>query len=262
MPRYEIEVIHKAVSVLRVLADSETECGASEIARRIGLGRSSTFRLLYTLQQEGMVRQDPHTRRYRLGPELSVLGRAASDQFELRREARPHMEALTAQTGLPTFLNVPGTHDVICVEHVTSLNTIELYGRVGHTLPYHACPSGYVLLAYGPSDRLDRVLASRLPTFGPNTPHAESLLRIVADTRSRGYASARDDLEEGVSSLAVPITDPTGETIAALGIAGFSHLVDPRLDDLAAKLQATARAISASSSPPVPPPTERPGNVP
>lgn len=249
MARYEVEAVQKAVAVLRELGGSDRELGAADLGRRIGLGRSSVFRLLYTLQLEGIVRQDPVTRRYRLGPELTVLGRAAADGFDLRREARPVMEELTATTNLPTFLNVAGTTEVICVEHVASLNTVELYGRAGQTLPYHACPSGYVLLAFGPPERLDAVLGGTLTRYASGTPDVDGLRARVEEVRERGVAYGRDDLDEGVSSLAVPVRDGNGDTIGSLGLAGFSVTVDPRVSDLAASLTAAASAISAHPHP-------------
>lgn len=244
MPRYEVEGVQKAVALLRALARSDQPLGASDLGRQVGLGRSTVFRLLYTLQLEGMVRQDEATKKYRLGPDLAVLGRAASEHFDLRREARPAMERLAASVNLPVFLNVPGASEVVCLEHVASLSTVELYGRAGSTLPYHACPSGYVLLAFGPPERLERVLEGPLPTYAPHTPDADTLRERVQEARDAGIAHGSDDLDEGVSSLAVPVLDSHGNTVAALGLAGFSVTFDARLDELSDSLRTAASQIS------------------
>lgn len=244
MPRYEVEGVQKAVGLLRALAKSDQPLGASDLGRQVGLGRSTVFRLLYTLQLEGMVRQDESTKKYRLGPDLAALGRAASDDFDLRREARPAMERLAAAVNLPVFLNVPGASEVICIEHVASLSTVELYGRAGSTLPYHACPSGYVLLAFGPSERLEQVLEGPMPRYASRTPDADTLRQRVLDVRQAGIAHASDDLDEGVSSLAVPVLDIHGNTIASLGLAGFSVNFDARLDELSRGLRTAASQVS------------------
>ncbi|MDQ6522473.1 IclR family transcriptional regulator [Nocardioides sp. LHD-245] len=251
MPRYEVEGVQKAISLLRALARADRPLGASDLGRELGLGRSTVFRLLYTLQLDGMVRQDEETKKYRLGPDLAALGRAASDDFDLRREARPAMEKLAAAVNLPVFLNVPGAADVICLEHVASLNVVELYGRAGSTLPYHACPSGYVLLAFGPAERLEQVLAGPLPRHASATPDADALRTVVEEVRRTGVAYGRDDLDEGVSSLAVPLLDSHGHPLASLGLAGFSVAFDDRLDDLTASLRAAAAQISEHPSPAV-----------
>lgn len=249
MPRYEVEGVQKAILLLRALARADRPLGASDLGRELGLGRSTVFRLLYTLQLDGMVRQDEETKKYRLGPDLAALGRAASDDFDLRREARPAMEKLAAAVNLPVFLNVPGAADVICLEHVASLSVVELYGRAGSTLPYHACPSGYVLLAFGPEERLEQVLAGPLTRHASATPDAETLRARVEEARRTGVAYGRDDLDDGVSSLAVPLFDSHGQPLASLGLAGFSVTFDDRLDELTESLRAAAAQISEHAHP-------------
>jgi DNA-binding IclR family transcriptional regulator len=250
MPGYEIDVLRKAVLVLRALAEKEGNLGVSELGREIGIGKASVFRILHTLAEHGFVRQDPDTKAYALGPALIVLGQAAADGIDFRREARPAMEDLTAESGMPTYLNVPGTHDVVCLEHVPSLAGINLYGREGHTMPYHACPSGLVLLAYGPPERLERVLADGLRRYASRTLVGKRALRIeLEQVRAQGYSVGVDDLEEGVTSIAAPVRDLAGRVIGALGVAGFSHLFDGRVDELVLRVQESAAAISAAGRP-------------
>lgn len=244
MPRYEIEAVQKAVAVLRELAAGEGDLGSAELGRRLGLGRSSVFRLLHTLEIEALVTQDPSTRRYRLGPDLTLLGRAAAESFDLRRHARPIMEELSAATNLPVFLNLAGSDSVICMEHVASLSAIELYGRSGHSLPFHACPSGYLFLGHVPDERLAEVLAGPLPRFASETPDAETLHIRIVEARERGWSFARNDLDEDVSSLAVPLLDADGRIAATLAVAGFSITVDSRVPQLVDQLHTASAAIS------------------
>lgn len=246
MPRYDVEGVRKAFAVLGRLAVDDGELGAADIARSLDMSRSTAFRLLVTLEGLGAVRQNRATRRYRLGPELIALGRSASQQLDLRVEARPTMAVLADSTGLPVFLNVRGTTSAICVEHVPSRESIELYGQAGLLLPYHACPSGYVLLAFGPDELLDRVLGAPLQRYASGTPTtAGELRRIVAGVRERGIAFARDDLDERVSSLAAPIFEAGNRAVAALGLAGFTVDVEPRPDELTAALLDATAEISA-----------------
>lgn len=244
MPRYEVEGVQRAVTVLRALAASDKELGVAELSRALDLGKTTLFRLLFTLELEGLVRQDAVTKKFRLGPDLAVLGRAAADDFDLRRQARPVMERLATETNLPVFLNVPGSTEVVCLEHVASLNRVELYGRAGHTLPYHACPSGYVLLAFGPPQLLESVLQRSLPRYATNTPDKAELHQRLEEVRNLGYSYGKDDLDEGVSSVAVPIRERRGNTVASLGLAGFSVGFDHRRDQLVTSLLAAADEIS------------------
>jgi DNA-binding IclR family transcriptional regulator len=243
---YEIESVAKAVRVLRALAERDGGTGVSDLARDLGIGKASTFRLLHTLKELGLVSQDAATKRYGLGPELVVLGQAASEAVDFRRVARPLMQQLTAHAGMPSYLNVPGARDVVCLEHVPSLAGIDLYGRAGHTMPYHACPSGLVLLAFGPDDRLERAVSLGLRRYARKTiTNRRRLLATLREVRSRGYASATDDLEDGVTSVAAPICDVQGTVVGALGLAGFSHLFEGRLEGLIEHVEQTAAEISA-----------------
>jgi DNA-binding IclR family transcriptional regulator len=242
---YAVESVRKAVSVLRALASEPGGAGVSELARELALGKASAFRILQTLAALGLVRQDSDTRRYRLGPELVVLGQAAAEAVDFRRAARPLMEQLTRAVGLPSYLNVPGTQDVVCLEHVPSLARIDLYGKSGHTMPYHACPSGLVLLAFGSEERLARAVEIGLRRYGAGTITNQRRLRAkLRDVRAKGYAVGVDDLEDGVTSVAAPIRDVGGSVVGALGLAGFSHLFEGRLDEMIAAVTQAAAAIS------------------
>lgn len=252
MPDYQITVVHRAALVLRALA-RRGPLGVSELSRELDLGKATVFRLLQTLSQEGLVRQDSGTSQYSLGPELVVLGQAAMEAIDLRTHVRPLMERLSAQTGLPTYLNVAGALDVVCLEHVPSMGGINLYGAAGHTMPYHACPSGLVLLAFGPEERVERVLERGLPRYGSQTiTEPRRLLEALAATRDAGFASGVDDLEDGVSSIAAPIRDAAGRVVASLGIAGFSHLFAKRFEELVVGVREAAGAASFSGAVPQP----------
>lgn len=247
MPEYEITVVRRAALVLRTLA-RRGPLGVSELSRELGLGKASVFRLLHTLSQEGLVRQDAATSQYQLGPELVILGQAAIESIDLRVHARPLMQRLSKKTGLPSYLNVAGAQDVVCLEHVPSMGGINLYGAAGHTMPYHACPSGLVLLAYGPPERVEQVCERGLDRYGSQTiTETRRLLEALQATRDAGFASGIDDLEDGVSSVAAPITDAAGRVVASLGLAGFSHLFAKRFEQLVQAVRETASAISFSS---------------
>jgi DNA-binding IclR family transcriptional regulator len=245
MPSYEIDAVRKAVRVLRRLSEADGGIGVSELARDLEFGKASAFRLLQTLVELGLAQQDPETRRYQLGPELIVLGQAASDATDLRTVARLPMQRLTASTGMPSYLNVAGARDVVCLEHVPSLASIDLYGKAGHTMPYHACPSGLVLLAFGPSDRFERAMSVGLRRYARNTIVSKRALRAALDgVRARGYATGMDDLEDGVTSVAAPICDVRGNVVASLGLAGFSHLFEKQLGSLVEAVEHAASDIS------------------
>lgn len=246
MAEYQIDVIRRAVAVLRALAHSSEAVGVSELSRELAFGKASTFRILQTLTEEGFVRREETTKRYSLGPELVVLGQAAAEATDIRDHARPVMSRLSSETGLPTYLNVAGAREVVCLEHVPSMGGINLYGAAGHTMPYHACPSGLVLLAFGPDERFERVTEGTLVRYARRTIiDPAKLARALAVVRKQGYATGVDDLEDGVTSVAAPIVGPSGDVVASLGLAGFTHLFHQRIEGLVEAVRGAADELSA-----------------
>jgi DNA-binding IclR family transcriptional regulator len=242
---YRIDAVRNAVRLLRALAESGRPLGVTELGKMLGMNKASVFRLLLTLGEQGFVRQDPRTRAYGLGPELVVIGQAAAESLHFRRDARSLMEKLTAATEMPSFLNVPGSDQVVCVEHVPSMRLIDLYGRAGHTMLYHACPSGLVLLAYGPPERLEAVIERGLARISSQTiTDPEELRLAVAQVREQGYAVGVNDLDEGVASISAPIYGADGQVVAALGLAGFLQHVEGRIDPLVDQLLSVTRELS------------------
>ena len=218
--------MRRTVALLRVMAESPRDLGVSGLSKKLGIAGATAFRILYTLGLEGLVIQDNDTKRYRLGADLAALGHAAAERFDVRYEALPTMERLSSESGMSSYLNIAGSSEVVCIEHVASLGNIDLYGRVGRTMPFHACPSGFVLLAFGPPDLLT------------------ALLGIIEGVRDRGYAYGESDLEDGVTSVSAPIRDHTGNVVAAIGLAGFSVMFSGHEQWLAEVLLDAAREIS------------------
>jgi len=198
---YRIDSVNNALRLLRVLAEDRRPRGVSELSRMLGFNKASVFRLLATLAGQGFVRQDPDTRAYGLGSELVVLGRAASESLHFRRDARALMEQLTAETVMHPFLTLPAPAHVVTLEHLPITPLLALFGWVRHTIPYHSCPPGLVLV---PADRVEALLPQRsvheniaLPLYnridewGPiNVPHEgnvvrDAVRRLQIDTRAQ-----------------------------------------------------------------------------
>ena len=237
--------MRRTVALLRVMAESPRDLGVSDLSKKLGIAGATAFRILYTLGLEGLVIQDNDTKRYRLGADLAALGHAAAERFDVRYEALPTMERLSSESGMSSYLNISGSSEVVCIEHVASLGNIDLYGRVGRTMPFHACPSGFVLLAFGPSDLLTKVIGAPLRKFGKNSVvDPTALLGIIEGVRDRGYAYGESDLEDGVTSVSAPIRDHTGNVVAAIGLAGFSVMFNGHEQWLVQVLLNAAREIS------------------
>ena len=219
-PAYPIESVDKALALLLLLRERRV-LSVSEASRELGVAASTAHRLLAMLQYRGFVAQDPTTKAYMLGPVLAELGLAAVRGMDIRVQARPIMERLVAEVSETVHLGVLRGTDVLFLESVESTRALRVADRTGMTLPAHASAVGKALLSGLPAEQL-RVLYpdAELPAYRPNTiTRRDDLERVLAVVRERGFATNADESEAGVSGVAAPIRDSTGEVRAALTVS-------------------------------------------
>ena len=167
--------------------------GVSELAREVGLSRSSAHRYIATLAALGYLEQDRATRRYRLGPRVLDLGFSAINSMELRAARASHLQALSDATGHTVNMAVLDGVDIVYVERCRSASIgqreIDLNLHVGSRLPAYCTSMGKVLLAGLQPDELEQRLAQmELSRRGPNTIVGVKALRRGARARPRARA--------------------------------------------------------------------------
>jgi DNA-binding IclR family transcriptional regulator len=219
---YTLSSVRNALRLLCAFTPAEPELGVSELARRLGVGKSTVHRLLGTLKDEGFVEQNPATGRYALGLRLLDLGAQAAARLDLHESAAPYMDDLRNRTGETVHIAVLDGVEVVDVERRESPRTLRLFGRIGRRNPAHSTSTGKVLLAFLPPDELDRRLSGLvLEQRTRNTITDHALLREeLAKVRGRGYAMNVNENQIGMAAIAAPIRDASGEVVAAISVAG------------------------------------------
>src|ERR1700742_842979 len=107
MPVSRIQVVDRAVELMEAIAQRPGLLNAQDLARVCGLNRTTAWRILVALEQNGLVQRDPTTQRYGLGFTLSRLG-AAADTGPLVRAAHRTLQRLAAEVSEQVSLGVPG----------------------------------------------------------------------------------------------------------------------------------------------------------
>ena len=199
--------------------------GIADLARAVGLNKSTTYRYVATLAKLGYVEQDPDTKRYSLGPRVVDLGFAAINSMEVTRVAAPFLQALSDETGYTVSMAVLDGPDIVYVERRRSgrANTfgMGLQLHVGSRLPAYCTSMGKVLLAHREPSQL-RALLDRtdLARRGPKTITArEQLMAALTRIRHHGIAVNDEELAAGLRSVAAPVRDRTGQVVAAINVA-------------------------------------------
>ena len=215
-----LSTVSNAARLLKEFRSREAAIGVSELARRLGLGKSGVHRLLTTLVAEGLLERDACTGGYRLGIVMFELGEAVKVHLDLHAAAGPVLAHLREQIGESSQVGVLDGAEVVYVDRLESAHSLRLFTETGRRVPAHCTSSGKVLLAHRPEHEREAFLArGPFPRLTPHTIVEPSALREeLVNVRARGWAEAVDEREIGVASLAAPIRDVHGDVVAAISI--------------------------------------------
>jgi DNA-binding IclR family transcriptional regulator len=243
-----IRALAKAVHLLEQLAE-EREATPRRLAELLDEPRTTTYRLLRSLEALDLVEPGSQPGSYRLGLKLMRLGASVAERLDERQAALPVMERLHERVGETVFLLVRRGWDAVCIERLEGLRVQSLALRLGGSLPLHAGAGPRALLAWEPREVWEEYLRSEeLTALTDRTPTTRTaLVRELEATLAQGYAVSDEDVTPGIASLGAPIFDYTGDVRAALSIGGLkSLLLGDHLMTFAELVVEGAREISAT----------------
>jgi IclR family pca regulon transcriptional regulator len=235
--------LERGLAILSAFKPPRPLLGVSDLAREIGLSRSTAHRYIATLARLGYLEQDAATRRYRLGPRVLDLGFSAINSMELREISAPHLRRHSDETGHTVNLAILDGTDIVYIERCRSprqgQREIDLNLHVGSRLPAYCTSLGKVLLAFLDEAARDAVLdATELTQRGPNTLTARTaLITELERVRATGLAVNNEELAYGLRSIAAPVRDQSGAVAAAINLAVHRSMVS--MGDLVVRLGPT-----------------------
>ncbi len=239
-----IQSLVRGLAVVRAFDGDHPRLTLADAARRAGLSRATARRVLHTLVTEGYAATDGRT--FRLTPRILELGFAYLSALGLPAVAQPHLEALSATVGESTSLAVLDGDQVVYVARVATRRIMSVGITVGTRFPAYATSMGRVLLAGLDDAAVADLLAGDLVALTPRTLTDRAALRTeVERARSRGWAVVEEELERGLRSIAAPVRDASGGTVAAVNVS-TSALDDRDLErEVLEPLLACTAAIGA-----------------
>ncbi|WP_049560402.1 IclR family transcriptional regulator domain-containing protein [Nonomuraea sp. SBT364] len=242
-----VQSLARGLAVIRAFSAASPALTLSDVARATGLTRAAARRFLLTLTDLGYVRNDG--RLFTLTPRVLELGYAYLSSLSLPEVAAPHLERLAAEVHESASVAVLDGEDVVYVARVATARIMRVTISIGTRFPAYCTSMGRVLLAALPPPALDAYLArADLRRLTSRTVARPAALRAELDlVRARGWAMVDQELEDGLRSLAVPIRDRSGATVAAVNVSTHaSRMTLPQARrDLLPCLQATAARIEA-----------------
>ena len=239
--------VAKAFIILEYLAAADASKDLGVISSALSMNKSTVYRFLSTLGHLGYVVQDPETSRYALGSKVVLLASRFLDSLDFRDLARPFLEKMVRETRETVHLAILDNYEVVYIDKVDGLQPVKMASQVGNRMPAHSTGLGKALLAFV-DDSLwsDYVKVKGLTKYTPNTIDTpEIFYDHLRQIKERGYAIDDCENEDGIRCVAVPVQDYTGETIAAISIAGWSLTMTPERDEqLACLARETAQALT------------------
>ncbi|ORV61510.1 IclR family transcriptional regulator [Mycobacterium europaeum] len=226
-PQYPIESVDNALKLLLLLGE-RPEIRLSEATRYLGVASSTAHRLLAMLAYRGFVRQDPVSKAYLPGPSLTGVAFAIFGRVDIQRTAMPIMRRLSEQLRETVHVGMLDGAGVRFVAAVEGPAAVRVASRLGRTLPAHCTSTGKVMLAQLPEPELRQLLPhERLERITPSSIGTRTELEAeLAAIRERGYAINREESEEGVASVAVPIPTRAPGLRLALNAAAPQNRLD------------------------------------
>src|SRR4051794_10448668 len=242
-----VQSLERGLSVIRAFGADDPALTLSDVARRTGLTRAAARRFLLTLVDLGYVRTDG--KQFALTPRVLDLGSAFLPSLPLPEVAEPHLERLAAELRESSSVSVLDGDEIVYVGRVPTSRIMRVAINVGTRFPAYATSMGRVLLAGLPEPELSAYLdrAEIRPLTARAIDNAEDLEEELERVREQGWALVDQELEEGLRSIAAPVRDASGRTIAAVNVSAHASRVSAQevRQTLLPPLLETAQRIEA-----------------
>lgn len=246
---YRVQVLERVFDIIDTLAEDSAELTVYDFSQRLHLHRSTVHRLLMVLQQREYVEKSSLTGKYRLGSKLLELGARAAARLDLPTVARPLLERLVRECGETAHMGILREGEVVSITNVESSRTLQVPSTVGQRSPVHCSSIGKCILAHLTEAEVDGIVATRgLRRYTAKTITGAGRLKAeLRGVRETGYAVDDEEFEEGLRCIGAPVRDSSGDTIAALSIAGpTARLSEIRMPVLARSVIEAAQDLSAA----------------
>lgn len=243
--------IERALSILKEVGSANaTGCTMATLIEKVGLNRTTVYRLLKCLEDQGAIQQEASGRKFFLGPLALALGAAAQHQLDLKQIIAPAATRLAEATGDTCFVMLKSGNDAICIDRRLGSYPIKaLTVEVGTKRPLGVGAGSLAILAAMQAPEIERAVRANskaLPKYGQSSA---SLAKAVRTTQKIGYVAAPVHGLEQVVAIGLPILDQAQNPVAALSIAAIAERMSgKRRLELLGLLQAETKKLHEALS--------------
>jgi DNA-binding IclR family transcriptional regulator len=240
-----IQSVDRAAALLKAVAGSREPLSVVELAAQCGLNRSTAWRLLATLDSQGLVERDPVTQRYSVGYAIFQIA-AAGDHDAFVRRAHPVLEELANETRETANLAIAKRFHLVYVDQIEAPQIMSP-NWLGRVLALHATSTGKAFLAWLPKEERDVLVPAKLERFTDTTlTDRRRLEEELEEVRRDGYSVCVGELEETLYGASSAVLNERERPVAIVSVWGPQHRVPAeRLPEIGRKAQAAAAEIEA-----------------
>lgn len=241
-----IKSLDRAMRILAFVSEARGK-NLSAIANGMGESPATVYRVLVTLQGQGMVEFDADEQSWHIGPAAFVIGTRFLRRTSLVERARPIMRRLMERTGETANLGIERNGAVLFVSQVETHASIRAFFPPGTLSPMHASGIGKALLAQMDAEQRDRCLAvGGLESFTSKTiVERAALLADMQLVRDRGYSYDDEERAPGMRCIAAPVFDINSEAVAGISVSGpTSRVSETTLSELSLPVIDAARELT------------------
>jgi DNA-binding IclR family transcriptional regulator len=240
-----IGTLERGLAILKHFG-AVSETGIADVAKALGLSRSTTYRIAERLRELGFLEISSTTGRWRLGRETVQLGVAALQSTDIMQVAPDLLQGLLEQTKEAVNLAVFDRDAMVLLFREQGTHSITISSRLGSRRPMHASALGKAYLAAMPeAERRSLLEQLELKAYTPYTLTSIAAVEAdIADIHAHGYATDLREFEESLACCAAAVFDHRAIPVGAVSVSGPADRVLPHIQTYGKLVAAAARAIS------------------
>lgn len=240
------KTIEACLDLIEFLISSNQEQGIREIAREIGIPKSTAHRYLQTLEKRKIIEINPDTGKYKIGLRFYRLASMVLDKVDVRSAALPYLKELVDLTNETIYLYLRDNEYLTYVDKVDCTHGIKHIVEIGKAYYLPQAASGKAVLAFLPEWEVESILSKTIPVATPRTVTDPKILKeSLAEVRQQGYAFSSGERVAGAVAIAAPIYDKQKRVIGGINMTIPENRFDvSRLNELGNLVKDYAAKIS------------------
>ena len=245
---HNIKAIEKIFKIIEYIAENDNHVSLTSISKDLGIGKSTVYGLISTLENLGYIKQEESNGKYTLGLKFFELGEIVHSSMNVKNIARPYLEVLVEKYGETVHLGIFSDDIAIYLDKVNGPYSVGMMSKIGGRAEVYCSGLGKALISELSDIEFDALIKkTEFRRYTKNTiTDSGELKKELALIRKQGYAIDDEEIEEGLKCVAAPIRDNKGRIVAAVSLSGPTTRMNKySIDELADEVENVCSKVSS-----------------